>query len=108
KADQLAAKQQAEFEAGQKVEAEKKAKAEAEAKAKAEAAAADKRVAETAENNLRLSAIDRQRIQIALSSLGFDTLGSDGVFGPRSREKIIAWQKARNLPATGFVNAAEQ
>ena len=36
---------------------------------------------------------------------GFDTRGSDGAFGPRSREMVAAWQKARNLPVTGFVNA---
>ena len=41
---------------------------------------------------------DRQRLQVALTSLGFDTRGNDGVFGPRSREMIAAWQKARNQP----------
>ena len=33
--------------------------------------------------------------QIALSAQGFDTRGSDGTFGPRSREMIAAWQQAQ-------------
>ena len=57
-----------------------------------------------AERTLRLEQPERQRLQVALTSLGFDTRGSDGIFGPRSREMIAAWQKARNQPATGFLN----
>ena len=58
---------------------------------------------------MRLAPIDRQRIQVALTSLGFDTHGADGVLGPRSREMIQDWQRARNQqPATGFLNAAQQ
>ena len=64
--------------------------------------------AETAEKALRLDQADRERLQLALTSLGFDTRGTDGVFGPRSREMISAWQKARNQPATGFLTAAQQ
>jgi peptidoglycan hydrolase-like protein with peptidoglycan-binding domain len=45
---------------------------------------------------------------VALTSLGFDTHGADGVFGPRSREMITDWQRARNQPATGFLIAAQQ
>jgi peptidoglycan hydrolase-like protein with peptidoglycan-binding domain len=45
---------------------------------------------------------------VALTSLGFDTQGVDGVFGPRSRDMILGWQKARNQPATGFLTAAQQ
>jgi len=75
-------------------------KAEAEAKAKAEA--------ETAEKALRLEQADRQRLQVALTSLGFDTRGSDGVFGPRSREMVAGWQKKAGVPATGFLTAAQR
>jgi hypothetical protein len=64
--------------------------------------------AETVERRLRLEPADRQRLQVALTSLGFDTRGDDGVFGPRSREMIAHWQKARNQPANGFVNGAQQ
>jgi peptidoglycan hydrolase-like protein with peptidoglycan-binding domain len=64
--------------------------------------------AETAEKGLSLEPADRQRLQAALTSLGFDMRGDDGVFGPRSREMIAHWQKARHQPATGFVTRAQQ
>lgn len=102
------AKQKAEAEARQRAEAEAKLKADADAKQKADAEAAAQKAAETAETALKLSQQDRQRVQVALTSLGFDTQGVDGVFGPRSRDMIIAWQKARNQPATGFLTAAQQ
>ena len=86
-------RRQGEAEARQGDAAEPKAKAEAEA----------------AEKALRLEQADRQRLQVALTSLGFDTRGSDGVFGPRSREMIAGWQKKRaTQPATGFLTAAQQ
>jgi peptidoglycan hydrolase-like protein with peptidoglycan-binding domain len=62
---------------------------------------------EAEEAVLHLATTDRQRLQVALSALGFDTRGSDGVLGPRSREMIAAWQKARNHPETGYLTAAE-
>jgi serine/threonine protein kinase len=62
---------------------------------------------EAEEAALHLATTDRQRLQVALSALGFDTRGSDGVLGPRSREMIAAWQKARNQPETGYLTAAE-
>jgi class 3 adenylate cyclase len=64
--------------------------------------------AETAEKGLSLEPADRRRLQVALTSLGFDTRGDDGVLGPRSREMIAHWQKARNQAATGFVTRAQQ
>jgi serine/threonine protein kinase/peptidoglycan hydrolase-like protein with peptidoglycan-binding domain len=95
-----------------KAEADAKAQAEAEVKAKAEAerkaADSDKKTVEAAEAALRLGLTDRQRLQVALSALGFDTRGTDGAFGPRSREMIGAWQGKRNEPATGFLTAAQQ
>ncbi|MDP1841485.1 MAG: protein kinase [Reyranella sp.] len=104
-----AERQKAEAEASQKATAEAKQKAEASTKevAEAEAAAADKKAAEALESGLRLSSPDRQHIQVALTALGFDTRGNDGAFGPRSREMIANWQKARNQPATGFLNGAQ-
>ncbi len=106
------ARQKAEAEAQQKVAAEAKLKAEAEAegkrKAEAEAAAAmDKKAAEAAETALNLAAPDRQRIQVALTSLGFDTHGYDGAFGPRSREAITGWQNARSQLATGHLTGTQ-
>jgi len=63
--------------------------------------------AEAAEAALTLSAEDRRRIQLALTAQGFDTRGTDGTFGPRSREMIAAWQQAQKHPATGYLTAAE-
>lgn len=61
----------------------------------------------SAEAALTLSTEDRRRIQLALTAQGFDTRGSDGTFGPRSREMIAAWQQAQKQPATGYLTAAE-
>jgi len=102
------ARHKVEAEAWLKSEAEAMKKAEAEFRQKAEAEAAAKKSAEAAETALQLAPRDRQRIQVALTSLGFDTHGTDGVFGPRSREMILGWQRARNQPATGFLTAAQQ
>ena len=88
-----------------KAQAERE-KAEAEAKAKS-AGETDRKAAEAAEAALRLAATDRQRLQVALTAAGFDTRGSDGNFGPRTREMIAAWQKARQMPATGFLDASQ-
>jgi serine/threonine protein kinase/peptidoglycan hydrolase-like protein with peptidoglycan-binding domain len=104
------AKQKADAEAKQKADDEAKQKADADARQKAEAvadAAARKAAAETAETALQLTSADRQRLQMALTVLGFDTRGSDGVFGPRSREMIASWQRARRQPDTGFLSAAQ-
>jgi len=61
--------------------------------------------AEQAETALKLSTHDRQKIQVALTSLGFDAGGADGVFGPRTRSKIADWQSSNGEPPTGFISA---
>jgi hypothetical protein len=106
-ADEQAAKVAAAEQAKVKADEEARLKAEAAAKAKGDAEALQK-VAEANERALRLEPVDRQRLQVALTSLGFDTRGSDGVFGPRSREMIAGWQKSRNESTTGFVSAPQQ
>ncbi len=107
-----AARQKADEEAASRRQAEEKAEADAKLKVDAEAAAAaaqkQKAQAAAAENELRLGLTDRQRLQIALTSLGLDTRGTDGVFGPRSREMIAGWQQKVGAPATGFVTAAQR
>jgi peptidoglycan hydrolase-like protein with peptidoglycan-binding domain len=133
KAEEIAAAQRAEFEARQKAESDAKAKAEADTRAKAEAdaktkadaeekaraeaeaqrkadekVAADKKAAEASETGLKLALLDRQHLQVALTAAGFDTHGTDGVFGPGSREMIAAWQEANRQLPTGFVTAATQ
>lgn len=91
---------------------DRREQAEAEARAAAAKAAptlpTPKEQAEIAEKDLRLEPADRRRLQVALTSLGFDTRGDDGVLGPRSREMIANWQKARNQPSTGFVTKAQR
>ena len=103
---EASAKQIAEAESKAKAEAEARARADAEARIKADAEA-EKKTAEAAENVLRFAPADRQRIQVALTSLGFDTRGSDGALGPRSREMIATWQKARSQPPAGFLTGTQ-
>jgi hypothetical protein len=105
-----AAKRQADQALAIATDRRKQAEADALAAATRTAAALPglKEEAETVERRLRLEPADRQHLQVALTSLGFDTHGDDGVFGPRSREMIARWQKARNQPPTGFVTRAQQ
>lgn len=57
---------------------------------------------------MRLSERDRRRLQVALSSMGFDTQGADGVLGRRSRQMIQRWQEREGHPATGFLSAPQR
>ena len=51
-----------------------------------------------------LSLADRSDAQIALARLGFDAGGVDGMIGARTRNALRAWQKARGLPADGYLS----
>ncbi len=84
------------------------AKAQEDADARVRAEEADRKGAEAAEAALRLSPADRQRLQVALTALGFSTGATDGVFGARSREVIAGWQKKTGRAATGFLTAEQQ
>lgn len=64
--------------------------------------------AEPGEAELRLTQRERQRLQVALTSLGFEVGGIDGTFGPRTREMIAAWQGKQGDHATGFVTAPQK
>ncbi len=44
---------------------------------------------------------DRQELQRRLTAAGFDTDGSDGVIGPRTRAAISGWQTQAGLAVTG-------
>ena len=110
-----ATRRQAAEEAARRAEAQAAAQRQSEEEAKSKAAAeaartegADAKAAEAAETALHLSPSDRQRLQVALTALGFATGGTDGVFGPRSREMIAAWQKMNGRAATGYVSAETQ
>ena len=56
---------------------------------------------------LHLGTEDRQRVQRALTVLGFDTNGADGAFGPRSREMIAGWQWRQGQTPTGYLTAGQ-
>ena len=53
-----------------------------------------------------LSLTDRKNLQRALTRLGYDTGGVDGILGRNSRKAISAWQKTNGLSADGYVNQA--
>jgi len=67
-----------------------------------------RRSAEPGEADLRLTPRDRQKLQVALSSLGFDVGAIDGAFGPRTRKMIGAWQIKSGNISTGFFTAAQK
>lgn len=49
-----------------------------------------------------LSVVERQELQRRLNELGFDTGGTTGLIGKRTRAAIQAFQLASGLPADGF------
>jgi lytic murein transglycosylase len=51
-----------------------------------------------------LSLVDRMTAQRALTALGFDPGGSDGVVGMGTRKALREWQKARGLTADGYLS----
>lgn len=64
-------------------------------------------VAEATEDSeiaLELTRADRRSVQVRLKLLGFDTQGTDGIFGPKSRAALSDWQAAQALPVSGFLN----
>src|SRR5882724_1550718 len=95
---EMAEKKRGEDEVRQKAEAEaadkKRQEDEARQKAEAEAAVlrqaeeATRKAAEAGEIGLRLTALDRQYVQVALTALGFNTGNTDGIFRARAREAI--------------------
>lgn len=61
------------------------------------------REARAAEDALTLSRDDRRAIQRALSLLGHDPKGIDGVFGSGSRLAIAAWQKKNGYESNTYL-----
>src|SRR5262249_55952396 len=90
-----------------RLENEARLKSEAEAAARRKAEEEERKAAEAAEAGLRPTLADRQRVQVALTALGFDTGGTDGIFRPRTREMIANWQRAKNYPPTGFLTGIQ-
>lgn len=48
-----------------------------------------------------MSKADRQELQRRLTAAGYDTEGSDGVIGTKTKSAISAYQTAQGLPVTG-------
>ena len=63
--------------------------------------------ARAGEEDLGLGRDARRAVQQALTLLGYDTRGVDGVFGPGTRDAIAAWQAANRYPRTGYLTAAQ-
>ena len=51
--------------------------------------------------------VDRQHIQVALVALGYGVSLMNGTLDRGARDKIAAWQKTRNQPATGFLTGPQ-
>lgn len=80
-----------------------------EARAELQALLADPvRRAQGAEAALELTRAERRAIQRDLTELGFDTRGVDGIFGNGTRGALRAWQEQAQLPATGYIDAAQR
>ena len=56
---------------------------------------------------LSLDRPTRRLIQQGLSNEGFDAGALDGLFGPRTRAAIRAWQAAREQAETGYLDDAQ-
>ena len=63
--------------------------------------------AAAAEASLGLDRAARRLIQLGLRGEGFDPGVPDGVFGPRTRGAIRAWQQSRGASSTGYLTGAE-
>ncbi|MGE0425020.1 MAG: caspase family protein [Reyranellaceae bacterium] len=101
------AKRKADAEAKRAADEEAKRQAAAEEARRRAAAEDEKKSVENVEAALKLADIDRKRIQAALTAKGFDTLGADGAFGPRTRQMIGNWQRSRSEPPTGYLTATQ-
>lgn len=58
---------------------------------------------ERIEADLALSRDERRAIQRDLTTLGYDTRGIDGLFGPGTRGAIAAWQDRYQFDQTGYL-----
>ena len=56
-----------------------------------------------AEKSLGLSREDRVGVQRGLESAGGSVGSADGIFGPRTRAALRAWQEKRGLTSTGYL-----
>ncbi len=57
------------------------------------------------ESLLELTRTERIDLQRRLTRLGYETLRTDGTFGPGTRRAIAEWQSDEGEPATGYLTA---
>ncbi|MEZ5825152.1 MAG: peptidoglycan-binding domain-containing protein [Geminicoccaceae bacterium] len=57
------------------------------------------------EASLALKRSDWRAIQAALAGQGYPVGAIDGLFGRKSRDALASWQRSRDLPVTGHVDA---
>lgn len=57
------------------------------------------------ERLLGLTYSERREIQIRLTTLGYSTGGTDGVFGQNTRRALANWQRNEGLRASGYITA---
>jgi membrane-bound lytic murein transglycosylase B len=62
-------------------------------------------VASWPRDEVMLNESQRMVLQQCLTLLGFDTGGTDGIFGRLTRQALRGYQKARGIPADGFPTA---
>lgn len=55
------------------------------------------------ERLLDLSYEERREVQSRLTTLGYNTYGTDGVFGAGTRRALASWQRDEGLRATGYL-----
>ena len=53
-----------------------------------------------------LSSAEKQELQQRLTSLGYDTQGTDGKIGQKTIDALTAWQRANGLAPDGYASAA--
>jgi hypothetical protein len=46
----------------------------------------------------------RHEMQGRLTALGYDTMGTDGSYGPNTRNAISSWQHDNNAPVSGYLS----
>lgn len=63
--------------------------------------------AQQVEANLRLTSTERRQVQRDLNLFGYDTNGTDGVFGQGTRRAIRNYQSNNNFVATGYITGEQ-
>jgi peptidoglycan hydrolase-like protein with peptidoglycan-binding domain len=59
---------------------------------------------ESAEQNATVSDADIRRVQRKLNDMGYQAGPVDGVYGPRTRDAVRAFQRDKNLHASGRID----